>query len=241
MARLAGMALRERWSGWKREPFTSESTRDTRLKKPAQAAPRQPHIALQLEGRARGARPVAGNEHDRQRERDVQQLAGDGERDCGCGRRRRGATGTASGKDALRIPGHAEEHRGEGSDGRDRGTDHPVLGHEQQVERDADERRAAGDHPVELRPLGASDADRHHDVRRVGDPAEGEQRNDAAALVVGGRRQQADEPGGEQPEREREPRRECDEVGEGRRRTSVSPRARPRSSRRTPARPAGTP
>ena len=25
MARLAGMSLRERWSGWKREPFTSES------------------------------------------------------------------------------------------------------------------------------------------------------------------------------------------------------------------------
>jgi SAM-dependent methyltransferase len=27
MARLAGMRLRERWSGWKREPFTSDSTR----------------------------------------------------------------------------------------------------------------------------------------------------------------------------------------------------------------------
>jgi SAM-dependent methyltransferase len=27
MARLAGMTLRERWSGWKHEPFTSESTR----------------------------------------------------------------------------------------------------------------------------------------------------------------------------------------------------------------------
>jgi SAM-dependent methyltransferase len=26
MARLAGMSLRERWSGWNREPFTSEST-----------------------------------------------------------------------------------------------------------------------------------------------------------------------------------------------------------------------
>ena len=25
MAQLAGMSLRERWSGWKREPFTSES------------------------------------------------------------------------------------------------------------------------------------------------------------------------------------------------------------------------
>jgi hypothetical protein len=25
MARLAGMTLRERWSGWKREPFTSDS------------------------------------------------------------------------------------------------------------------------------------------------------------------------------------------------------------------------
>jgi SAM-dependent methyltransferase len=27
MARLAGMRLRERWSGWQREPFTSESTK----------------------------------------------------------------------------------------------------------------------------------------------------------------------------------------------------------------------
>jgi SAM-dependent methyltransferase len=27
MARLAGMRLRERWSGWKREPFTAESTK----------------------------------------------------------------------------------------------------------------------------------------------------------------------------------------------------------------------
>jgi SAM-dependent methyltransferase len=27
MARLAGMSLRQRWSGWKREPFTSESTK----------------------------------------------------------------------------------------------------------------------------------------------------------------------------------------------------------------------
>jgi SAM-dependent methyltransferase len=27
MARLAGMTLRERWSGWKREPFTSESAK----------------------------------------------------------------------------------------------------------------------------------------------------------------------------------------------------------------------
>ena len=27
MAALAGMQLRERWSGWNREPFTSESTK----------------------------------------------------------------------------------------------------------------------------------------------------------------------------------------------------------------------
>jgi hypothetical protein len=26
MARLAGMTLRERWGGWRREPFTSDST-----------------------------------------------------------------------------------------------------------------------------------------------------------------------------------------------------------------------
>ena len=27
MARIAGMRLRERWGGWKREPFTAESTK----------------------------------------------------------------------------------------------------------------------------------------------------------------------------------------------------------------------
>ena len=27
MARMAGMTLRERWSGWQRDPFTSESTK----------------------------------------------------------------------------------------------------------------------------------------------------------------------------------------------------------------------
>jgi hypothetical protein len=27
MAQIAGMTLRERWSGWNREPFTSESTK----------------------------------------------------------------------------------------------------------------------------------------------------------------------------------------------------------------------
>ena len=31
MARLAGMRLRERWSGWKREPFTSEQKARFRL------------------------------------------------------------------------------------------------------------------------------------------------------------------------------------------------------------------
>ena len=36
MARLAGMRLRERWSGWKREPFTSESTKHVSVwEKPA--------------------------------------------------------------------------------------------------------------------------------------------------------------------------------------------------------------
>ncbi len=27
MARLAGLCLRERWGGWRREPFTASSTR----------------------------------------------------------------------------------------------------------------------------------------------------------------------------------------------------------------------
>jgi SAM-dependent methyltransferase len=36
MARLAGMTLRERWSGWKREPFTSDSTQHVSVwEKPA--------------------------------------------------------------------------------------------------------------------------------------------------------------------------------------------------------------
>jgi hypothetical protein len=36
MARLAGMTLRERWSGWKREPFTSESAKHVSVwEKPA--------------------------------------------------------------------------------------------------------------------------------------------------------------------------------------------------------------
>lgn len=36
MARLAGMSLRERWSGWAREPFTSESTKHVSVwEKPA--------------------------------------------------------------------------------------------------------------------------------------------------------------------------------------------------------------
>src|SRR5215216_2524166 len=39
MARLAGMALEERWSGWRREPFTSDSTRHVSVwRKPAAPA-----------------------------------------------------------------------------------------------------------------------------------------------------------------------------------------------------------
>jgi SAM-dependent methyltransferase len=40
MARLAGMTLRERWSGWNREPFTSDSTSHVSVwEKPASASP----------------------------------------------------------------------------------------------------------------------------------------------------------------------------------------------------------
>ncbi len=39
MARIAGMRLRERWSGWKREPFTSESTKHVSVwEKPASSS-----------------------------------------------------------------------------------------------------------------------------------------------------------------------------------------------------------
>ena len=40
MARLAGMTLRERWSGWDREPFTSESTAHVSVWEKPGAAPR---------------------------------------------------------------------------------------------------------------------------------------------------------------------------------------------------------
>jgi len=40
MARLAGMRLRERWSGWRREPFTAASTRHVSVwEKPREALP----------------------------------------------------------------------------------------------------------------------------------------------------------------------------------------------------------
>ena len=36
MARIAGMRLRERWAGWRREPFTNESTKHVSVwEKPA--------------------------------------------------------------------------------------------------------------------------------------------------------------------------------------------------------------
>ena len=40
MARLAGMTLRERWDGWTREPFTSDSTQHVSVwEKPARESP----------------------------------------------------------------------------------------------------------------------------------------------------------------------------------------------------------
>jgi len=39
MARLAGMTLRERWSGWRREPFTSDSTRHVSVWEKAASPP----------------------------------------------------------------------------------------------------------------------------------------------------------------------------------------------------------
>ena len=40
MARMAGMTLRERWSGWDRAPFTSDSTSHVSVwEKPASASP----------------------------------------------------------------------------------------------------------------------------------------------------------------------------------------------------------
>jgi hypothetical protein len=39
MAQLAGMSLRERWSGWKREPFTSDSGKHVSVWEKPAAAP----------------------------------------------------------------------------------------------------------------------------------------------------------------------------------------------------------
>jgi hypothetical protein len=39
MAQLAGMSLRERWSGWKREPFTSDSGKHVSVWEKRAAAP----------------------------------------------------------------------------------------------------------------------------------------------------------------------------------------------------------
>jgi SAM-dependent methyltransferase len=39
MARLAGMSLRERWSGWRREPFTSDSRQHVSVWQKAQSPP----------------------------------------------------------------------------------------------------------------------------------------------------------------------------------------------------------
>jgi SAM-dependent methyltransferase len=41
MARLAGMALRERWSGWQREPFTSDSTKHVSVWEKTASGPRR--------------------------------------------------------------------------------------------------------------------------------------------------------------------------------------------------------
>ena len=41
MARLAGMTLRERWSGWKREPFTSDSTKHVSVWEKPATSPRE--------------------------------------------------------------------------------------------------------------------------------------------------------------------------------------------------------
>jgi SAM-dependent methyltransferase len=41
MARLAGMALRERWSGWQREPFTSDSTKHVSVWEKTASRPRR--------------------------------------------------------------------------------------------------------------------------------------------------------------------------------------------------------
>ncbi|MDP8911617.1 MAG: SAM-dependent methyltransferase, partial [Actinomycetota bacterium] len=39
MARLAGMSLRERWSGWQREPFTSDSRKHVSVWERSAATP----------------------------------------------------------------------------------------------------------------------------------------------------------------------------------------------------------
>jgi hypothetical protein len=43
MAELAGMRLRERWAGWKREPFTSDSTEHVSVWETTGDRPASPH------------------------------------------------------------------------------------------------------------------------------------------------------------------------------------------------------
>ena len=45
MARLAGMTLRERWGGWRREPFTSESTKHVSVWEKAATPPQLEYCA----------------------------------------------------------------------------------------------------------------------------------------------------------------------------------------------------
>src|SRR6266545_2398553 len=64
MARLAGMTLRERWSGWKREPFTSDSTKHVSVPRVEEADRSRPpagdaaHAPARLRLRAPPGRPM---------------------------------------------------------------------------------------------------------------------------------------------------------------------------------------
>jgi SAM-dependent methyltransferase len=56
MARLAGMTLRERWSGWKQEPFTSESTKHVSVWEKPAVRPRMKSLVDQR--RPQSSRPA---------------------------------------------------------------------------------------------------------------------------------------------------------------------------------------
>ena len=115
----------------------------------------------------------------------------------------------------LRVGGHHDEHERErGQRGRGRAAD-PVGRDQQEVQRDVDRRRRAGDHPVELRPAQPSDPDRDDGVPAPQRARKGKRCDDVRSgperFVP---REHLHDPRREHPERERQPAGDEEQVRE---------------------------